>query len=260
MYKVKYQEYWNATHYNNQEKEFNSLAEIRDWLFSQMQTRVSSENMTFVNHLLPDNTGDCSINIHPDPFSEKDVTIFLITDEKGIIYYSNGRMTDRKYVSKKLSAWMEKCRDQIKHPCYKYADEEPDTCNLSQILEEHPLEEHPEESFVELHFNGYSGDTFGEYNLTGEDYDNCASGKPIRCIIDCREKGRLTVIGKYQNNGCWAVGVYKVDEDNPMPNWDIKIIECPDCPYSTMAVIRIPDVKKEEVHLQWFNDEKPVSK
>lgn len=106
MYKVKYREYWNDTHYNFLEKEFSCLEEISDWLFSQMQTRVSSENMTFEYHLLPDNTGYCSINIHPDPSSEKDVTIFLIIDEKGVIYYSNGRMTDRKYVSKKyLHGW-----------------------------------------------------------------------------------------------------------------------------------------------------------
>lgn len=259
MYKVKYREYWNDTHYNFLEKEFSCLEEISDWLFSQMQTRVSSENMTFEYHLLPDNTGYCSINIHPDPSSEKDVTIFLIIDEKGVIYYSNGRMTDRKYVSKKVSAWMEECRNQIKHPCYKYADEEPDTCDLSQILEEHP-----EESFVELHFSGYGDDTFGEYNLTGEDYDNCGSRKPIRCIIDCGEKGKLMVTGQYLK-GCWAVGISKVGidgrmpEEDPMPNWDIRIVECPDCPYTTMAVIRIPDVKEEEVHLHWFNDEKPVN-
>ena len=50
-----------------------------------------------------------------------------------------------------------------------------------------------------------------------------------------------------------------LQEEDPMPNWDIKIVECPDCPYSTMAVIRILDVKEEEVHLHWFNDEKPVN-
>ncbi len=34
-----------------------------------------------------------------------------------------------------------------------------------------------------LRFEGYSDDTFGEYGLTGDDVDNCASLEPIQCIV-----------------------------------------------------------------------------
>lgn len=290
MYKVKYREYWNDTHYSFQEKEFSCLEEISDWLFGQMQTKVSSQNMQFVNKL--DTKGYCFIEFRPDPLSEKWITIFLITDKDGAIHFSNGHMTDKPYVSKIFSVWMDECMMRVEHPCYKYADDpEGNTSSPSNRILEYletsydgakmnkdtecmerlsraigAFQDDPEvsESFVELHFSGYGDDTLGEYNLTGEDYDNCGSGRPIRCIVDCGEKGKLMVTGQYLN-GCWAVGISKVGidgrmpEEDPMPNWDIKIVECPDCTYSTMAVIRIPDVKEEEVHLHWFNDEKPVN-
>lgn len=120
------------------------------------------------------------------------------------------------------------------------------------------------ESGVVLKFSGSGDDTFGEYNCANEDYDNCGGGKPIECIIDGKEKGSLMVIGQYRN-GCWAVGVSKVGkdgrmpEDDPMPNWDVKITEDPSCPYSMMAVITIPDCSKEDICLRWFSNGRPVN-
>lgn len=38
-----------------------------------------------------------------------------------------------------------------------------------------------------LRFEGYGDDTFGEYGLTRDDVDNCASGTPIQCVVDCGE-------------------------------------------------------------------------
>jgi hypothetical protein len=34
-----------------------------------------------------------------------------------------------------------------------------------------------------LRFEGYSDDTFGEYAVTRDDYDNCASGEPVEFLI-----------------------------------------------------------------------------
>lgn len=67
-----------------------------------------------------------------------------------------------------------------------------------------------------LKFHGYSDDTFGEYGETGQDLDNYGSLEPVQCVIDCGEQGRLMVIGRYSkaslDNGCWMVGVSKVEE------------------------------------------------
>lgn len=35
-----------------------------------------------------------------------------------------------------------------------------------------------------LKFHGYSDDTFGEYGVTNQDCDNCASGMPIQCVVE----------------------------------------------------------------------------
>lgn len=45
-----------------------------------------------------------------------------------------------------------------------------------------------------LKFYGNSDDTFGEYGVTGQDCDNCGSGKPVQCVVDCGERGRVMEI------------------------------------------------------------------
>ena len=128
---------------------------------------------------------------------------------------------------------------RVEHPCYKYADNPEGNASSpsNRILEyletsydgakmnkirsawsvyqERSVlfRDDPEvsESFVELHFSGYGDDTFGEYNLTGEDYDNCGFQKthPLYYRLR-RERGKLMVTGQYLK-GCWAVGISKVE-------------------------------------------------
>lgn len=106
-----------------------------------------------------------------------------------------------------------------------------------------------------LEFYGYSDDTFGEYGLTGQDIDNCASLEPIQCIIDCGAAGRIMVIGQYSkgscNNGCWMVGISKVNEDDDFPKWSIQIAQSTDSEHSSMAIIEIPDT---DFKLVWFRN------
>lgn len=45
-----------------------------------------------------------------------------------------------------------------------------------------------------LKFEGYSDDTFGEYGVTNQDVDNCATMEPIQCVIDCGVRGSQPVM------------------------------------------------------------------
>lgn len=94
-----------------------------------------------------------------------------------------------------------------------------------------------------LHFEGCSDDTFGEYNLTNDDYDNCASGKPIKWLVTAGGKSIL-VVGHYCPAPAtgWVIGVGRVqDDDNEgMPAWPMRIEEG-DRPYSPRLVIDVPD-------------------
>ena len=90
-----------------------------------------------------------------------------------------------------------------------------------------------------LKFQGYSDDTFGEYKETGIDYDNCASGSPIRFRLDSSE-GSMLVVGQYARNdtSCWDIGIGQIDEDVPIPEWDMKFSAEG---YSTVLTIKVPD-------------------
>lgn len=106
-----------------------------------------------------------------------------------------------------------------------------------------------------LRFEGYSDDTFGEYGLTGDDVDNCSSMEPIQCVIDCGECGRLMVVGQYSkascNNGCWLVGVSKVEEYDDFPNWNIRLREGAETKYSTALEIELPP---GDFNLSWYKN------
>ena len=106
-----------------------------------------------------------------------------------------------------------------------------------------------------LIFYGSGDDTFGEYGVTREDVDNCGSRKPIRCIINCGERGRLMVVGQYMDNGCWMAGANKVDEDDIFPDWKISIRQSEDTPYSTELRIVVP----ADFKLEWYNDKRRVN-
>ena len=76
-----------------------------------------------------------------------------------------------------------------------------------------------------LIFQGSSDDTFGLVNDTTDDFDNCASGKPIDWLIQHAGEG-VIVTGQYAPDRLpiagWVIGLSVYDpgaEDLPMPKW-----------------------------------------
>lgn len=80
-----------------------------------------------------------------------------------------------------------------------------------------------------LRFQGHSDDTFGEVSHFDDDYDNCASGKPIEYLVECEGvEGGIVVTGQHcpNNSGSWLIGVANYDpkhNDRDMPKWPIRI-------------------------------------
>lgn len=99
-----------------------------------------------------------------------------------------------------------------------------------------------------LIFHGYSDDTFGEYGVTNDDYDNCASGGPIRWLVTAPdEPGGVLVVGQHAPKGvdaAWTITVGAFDpkgDDTPMPAWPMRLQPCPTTPYSPELQIEVPD-------------------
>lgn len=91
-----------------------------------------------------------------------------------------------------------------------------------------------------LIFSGSSDDTFGHQS---DDYDNCASGEPITFQIKRGEDEDfegLFVIGQYgikKLPGVWSIGIAPIDEDCPLPDWEM---EWSAQSYSTVLKIKVP--------------------
>lgn len=104
-------------------------------------------------------------------------------------------------------------------------DRSADPDGLPAIDPPAELEEQRETAL--LVFAGYSDDTFGEYALTNDDFDNSASGKPIEWLVTAPDGEQLLVVGQYcpgAANG-WLVGVarYGDDDEADMPEWPMSI-------------------------------------
>ncbi|MGX0136317.1 hypothetical protein [Cupriavidus metallidurans] len=101
---------------------------------------------------------------------------------------------------------------------------------LSRVLDAVNAAPTPDEvaaaAMTMLRFEGYSDDTFGEYLLTGDDYDNAGSGRPIRWLVTHPDhEGGIVVVGQYGAKGVpgfWMIGVAAYDPENidiPLPQW-----------------------------------------
>ena len=98
-----------------------------------------------------------------------------------------------------------------------------------------------------LKFEGASDDTFG-YDFPGyggDDWDNCASGKPIEFLVQAPNGDALVVVGQYGHGACdgWMVGIARPDvedDDTPIPAWPMHF-EQSERPYSPTLVIEAPD-------------------
>jgi hypothetical protein len=111
-----------------------------------------------------------------------------------------------------------------------------------------------------LHFEGGSDDTFGEYNTLSDDYDNCASGKPIRWLVTAPDGESLIVFGQFCPNPAmgWMIGVARADEDDDtaLPKWPMRF-ERGEREYSPRLVIEAPDgVKIRCLEIKsWLGDQ-----
>lgn len=100
----------------------------------------------------------------------------------------------------------------------------------------------------ELWFEGSSDDTFGLTNDSTDDYDNCASGRPIEWRVwSPSERRGLLVVGQYCPGSCdgWLIGVSRApgaddDIDVPLPPWVATIIKG-ERSYSPRLVLTVPD-------------------
>lgn len=80
---------------------------------------------------------------------------------------------------------------------------------------------------VQLVFEGYSDDTFGETNHFNDSYDNCANGKPIEYLVQSGNYA-IVVTGQHcpNNSGSWMIGVANHDpdhEDVDFPRWEMRL-------------------------------------
>lgn len=88
-------------------------------------------------------------------------------------------------------------------------------------------------------FEGYSDDTFGEYNVTNDDYDNCAADEPIDFSLTTPDGAGLLVRGRFGIAGGWLIGVAVLDEEKPV-SWPVTLNPAHDG-YRNQCRIEAPD-------------------
>lgn len=73
-----------------------------------------------------------------------------------------------------------------------------------------------------------------------EEYSAYRSDEEVRGSFTIGTKMRVhAVYGA--TNGCWSFAISPEDEGIPIPDWPIRFSLAPDCPYSTLLEIDVPD-------------------
>lgn len=98
-----------------------------------------------------------------------------------------------------------------------------------------------------MKFEGHSDDTFGEYGVTKDDYDNCACGEQIAIRVKDEHGNGFVVVGHYDGSNmlkcqppCWLIGIQPLDEGEPIPRWPMRW-GLSDSGYSPSLEIDVPD-------------------
>lgn len=95
-----------------------------------------------------------------------------------------------------------------------------------------------------LRFYGASDDRFEiEGSLPGEPDELGCYKKPCVVKVCSPSKGQLAIVGMYAPGNtapCWSIGIMPVDEDVPIPPWQISW-QTNENGYSTQLTILVPD-------------------
>ena len=87
---------------------------------------------------------------------------------------------------------------------------------------------------------GASYDLVESSGVDGADEFDCwRDGDGPRINASFSLGGQLEIHAVY--DGCWAFAVCQVEEDKPLPDWPIRIVNCPECGYSVQLEIDVPD-------------------
>ena len=103
-----------------------------------------------------------------------------------------------------------------------------------------------------LTFTGYSDDVFLLYVNSNPSGQIDSFDRRVIFLIKSNNE-QLLVIGEYISD-VWMIGVAQVNEDTPLPNWTISIIQNPECGYSPLLEINCPDdvVISDFNNKEWF--------
>jgi hypothetical protein len=95
-----------------------------------------------------------------------------------------------------------------------------------------------------LKFEGYFDNLFGEYGHTNDEYDNCASGEPIKWIVRDPATGFAVIVtGQHcPDECCWLIGISNGTDNAPFMAWPMRL-ESRENSYGDEArlVIEAPD-------------------
>ena len=193
----------------------------------------------------------------------ENIGAYLVLVKEGVLYLPYNNVTAHEYEQFDIDKAVLLSAEEIKDLMGTWNDYAEDTDNAFQVMislsgtsVQEDCKPEAEELTKTLKFEGYSDDTFGEYGVTNEDVDNCASLNPIQCLIEA-EGEKLLVVGQYAkghiNGSCWVIGVSRVDEGTPLPNWPIRLVNG-ECPYSPTLEIDVPS----DFALTWFSNQKKV--
>lgn len=126
MVQIKYERYWDDYHRKNEEKSFQDLTELENWIFDQMKQDYTKERfaMSFPTPEIAkriNEAGPWSIEFKPDRYGET-FWIRQISDERGIIFSDGTFTAGLRHWSEDIKDWLQHCEIRRRSPQFDFVD------------------------------------------------------------------------------------------------------------------------------------------
>lgn len=126
MLRVKCERYWNDFHRKNEEMSFHDLAELEEWMFTQMEQDYAGKSyvMSFPTPEIAERIrSEAPWRIEFTPkWGGETIWIRQIKNERGIIFSDGTFTAGQKHWSAEVQNWLRHCEERRKAPKFDFAE------------------------------------------------------------------------------------------------------------------------------------------
>lgn len=118
MFSVRYEKYLNDSNHESCTKQFDSLNDIEDWMFSMMCRNYKEDDSAM---RFPQGSQPSRICLRPES-GGANIWIHLIFSDDGIVFSDGQYTSGQKHASKSVQKWLSHCKERRDNSTFNFVE------------------------------------------------------------------------------------------------------------------------------------------